>query len=483
MAARALPDLVARIRVDSSGVDTAMTNLVGSFGRANLALAGVAAGIGILILGTKSMIDISLKHQQAENDLTQAVEAHNAAIGKSVAVHVDVSRQIAAHNVALRHLAEVEAGMPTKHRATTLELMHLADAHQRVKETANALAAAEAVQTERTDASSINLAKYQSTVDEFIKTNRRYISDQSEVVEGYAKLTRAGLSQTEVQLDMNRAVDLAALKHISLSDAVDLLQKAEVGRLRGLIDLGVSTGKYTDAQGNLINGTKDVGRAMDELDKKTAHGRETLIPLIQAENELNNTWQSFAIKYGPAFIAEMTAVVNWVNANMPTWLHWASVLDHIAGQLAAIPGLIAATGEFGKGLVAGAGGGSGHAVPPGPWSMSVVWDSKTGRYEQSGPLPEHDYVDVFTGVVMNALSGNPANARGLQYGGSMIPGGIYRIGEVAAETVVMHPSGGASVIPDGGRGGGGDTFHFHQVQTDPWQTANEIAWAKKTRRI
>ena len=46
--ARALPDLVARVRLDSTGVDSALENLVGSFGKANLALAGVAAGLGLI---------------------------------------------------------------------------------------------------------------------------------------------------------------------------------------------------------------------------------------------------------------------------------------------------------------------------------------------------------------------------------------------------------------------------------------------------
>ena len=65
MASRALPDLVARIRVDSSGVDSAITSLIGSFGRADLALAGVAAGIGLLVVGGRSMIDIAEKHEAA----------------------------------------------------------------------------------------------------------------------------------------------------------------------------------------------------------------------------------------------------------------------------------------------------------------------------------------------------------------------------------------------------------------------------------
>jgi hypothetical protein len=55
---RALPDLVSRIRVDSSGVDAAIMSLVHSFGKADIALAGVAAGIGLLVVGGKSIVDI-----------------------------------------------------------------------------------------------------------------------------------------------------------------------------------------------------------------------------------------------------------------------------------------------------------------------------------------------------------------------------------------------------------------------------------------
>jgi len=232
MASRALPDLIARIRVDSTGVDGAMTNLVGSFGRANLALAGVAAGIGLLIVGGKSMIDISEKHQVATLGLSQAYSA---------------------------------AGT--------------------------------------------DLTKYQRNIDDFMLSNRRYVSDQSQVIDGYAKLTRSGLTQAEVQKDMGRAVDIAALKHIDLSEAVDLLVKAEQGRFRGLIDLGISTGKYSDAQGNLVNGTKDVSRAMDELDKKTANGRETLSSLQQSSNTLSNDWQDLANRGGPGLISAIDGAV------------------------------------------------------------------------------------------------------------------------------------------------------------------------------
>src|SRR5437868_11532060 len=93
---RALPDLVSRIRVDSSGVDAAMMSLVQSFGKANLALAGVAAGIGILIVGGKSMIDIAEKHDKATRGLEQAVAAYNSEVGKTPPVVAGVAKAAAA---------------------------------------------------------------------------------------------------------------------------------------------------------------------------------------------------------------------------------------------------------------------------------------------------------------------------------------------------------------------------------------------------
>jgi hypothetical protein len=73
MAARALPDLIARIRVDSSGVDKSMANMVSSFGRANIAVAGLGAAIGLLIVGGKSMIDNTRAFEEAQLSLSQAL--------------------------------------------------------------------------------------------------------------------------------------------------------------------------------------------------------------------------------------------------------------------------------------------------------------------------------------------------------------------------------------------------------------------------
>jgi hypothetical protein len=232
VASRALPDLVARIRLDSTGVDAGLQNLIGSFGKANLAMAGIAAGIGLLIVGGKSMIEISEKHDAAVLGLEQAYRA--------------------AHT---------------------------------------------------------QLSKYQGGIDAFISSNERFISDQSQVIDGFATFTRAGLRQSEVTKDMNRALDLAAIKHIDLSEAVKLINNAEHGRLRGLIDLGITSAKYVDSSGHVINANKNMARVMAELDAKTKGGRNTMTTLTQDSNRLSNDWQHLAQTGGPVLITAIDKVV------------------------------------------------------------------------------------------------------------------------------------------------------------------------------
>src|SRR5882672_860977 len=350
MASRALPDLIARIRVDSTGVDGAITNLVGSFGRANLALAGVAAGIGLLIVGGKSMIDISEKHQVATLGLSQAYSA---------------------------------AGT--------------------------------------------DLTKYQRNIDDFMLSNRRYVSDQSQVIDGYAKLTRSGLTQAEVQKDMGRAVDIAALKHIDLSEAVDLLVKAEQGRFRGLIDLGISTGKYSDAQGNLVNGTKDVSRAMDELDKKTANGRETLSSLQQSSNTLSNDWQDLANRGGPGLISAIDGAVKkgdelyqWFDRIGKDDALWATIDWRLV--------------EMGKWI---------HSYLVVPMQEFGAWldtDRQKTASNAAANVGRYGYAGGRGTATIDSSIGGRAS------GGPVLPGSVYTVGEEGPETLVMDPRGRGGVV-------------------------------------
>jgi hypothetical protein len=148
----------------------------------------------------------------------------------------------------------------------------------------------------------LNLGQQQTLLTNFMQTNRDYISNQSDVINSYAQLLRTGLDQVQVQRVMNDALDLAALKGISYTDAVQALSNAEFGRMRGLIDLGITTAKYTDANGNLVLAQHSVAQSMAEVDAKLSKGRDTLTPLTRATNDLSNDWQDLAIKAGTPLI-------------------------------------------------------------------------------------------------------------------------------------------------------------------------------------
>jgi hypothetical protein len=138
-------------------------------------------------------------------------------------------------------------------------------------------------------------------IDGFLQKNAKYIDNQYAARDSIAELTRAGLSQSEVQRVMNDAIDLAALKHISLSQAVTTLNDAEHGRMRGLIDLGVTTSKYTDVNGNLIQSQHSVAQSMAEVDRAVHGGRNSLTDLTTTGDELGKTWQDLTEKMGGPF--------------------------------------------------------------------------------------------------------------------------------------------------------------------------------------
>src|SRR5229473_1284876 len=206
---------------NATGVKEAQAGFLGM----SSGLTALIAGIGLAVVAGKSAVEISEKHQKAEKDLAQAIDATGG---------------------------------------------------------------------------NLNTAK--GFLDAFIGSNRAYVDDQSQVIDGYAALLRSGLSQTEAQKDMNRALDLAGLKNISLAEAVDIINKAEHGRVRGLVDLGITSGKYVDSSGNVIDANHNMAKVMAELDAKTAHGRDTMTETSQVTHKLGNDWQDIANIAGPPLI-------------------------------------------------------------------------------------------------------------------------------------------------------------------------------------
>ena len=94
------------------------------------------------------------------------------------------------------------------------------------------------------------------------------IKSSEGLTSGFFELASKQKFRDQDSQEITRMADLAsvAVEHLQaaeraepraerarfLAEAVDLINKAEHGRLRGLIDLGIVTKNYTDAEGNLI---------------------------------------------------------------------------------------------------------------------------------------------------------------------------------------------------------------------------------------
>ncbi len=392
-------------------------------------MAGVAAGIGLLVIGGKSMLDIYEKQEVASNGLKQAVDAHNSSLAIQGRVVVDVTKQedaliIARNGAKTAQIAYTDAVHKhgAKSQAAQLAAMRLQDAHIRLANAQEALTKAQEKNSAGTQQQKISYDQLQQQIDDFINHNRQYISDQTEVTNGYAKLVRSGLDVNETQRVMNDAVDLAALKHISLSDAVDTLNAAEHGRMKGLIDLGITTKQLTDANGNLLKGQNAVGAAMNEVDKKVAHGRDTLTDMQKSSNDLNNSWQDLAKAGGPKLEGVLADVVGIADLTMKFFQamgHDNSLWNAIEDRLIAIAKWLRS-----------------YIVDPLQWINQNIWIPGATSGPSGSGAPN-------MGQGQSTRSGRRAG------GGPVLPDGTYTVGENGPETLVMGSRGGY-VIPNGG---------------------------------
>jgi len=264
----------------------------------------------------------------------------------------------------------------------------------------------------------LSLSEADRFLSTFIDTNRAYISDQSLVVDGYAALLRSGIPVAEAQKDLNRALDLAALKNISVQEATNLLILAEHGRTRGLIDLGITTTKYTDAQGNVINQGKNMALVMAEVDARTAGARDTTTQTTQATNRLSNDWQDIANNVGPPLLSLLDGVLRGA--------------DFIVQKLKEL----GANKDWADVVSAGFGGIQNTVV-------GLIQDVQTlvGWLQNA--------VNWLHATSQASSSVSQLGSSGRQHGGPVFAGGVYRVGESGPETLVMG-SGGGMVIPGGG---------------------------------
>src|ERR1044072_9388802 len=73
------------------------------------------------------------------------------------------------------------------------------------------------------------LAAHEAQIQDFLETNKRVIADQYDTRTALAAVVRAGHDNTEAFRILTRALDMAAIKHESVSDAATTLIKVFAG--------------------------------------------------------------------------------------------------------------------------------------------------------------------------------------------------------------------------------------------------------------
>lgn len=122
------------------------------------------------------------------------------------------------------------------------------------------------------------LADYQSGIDDFINSNRKYISSEYDVKDAFAAGIRAGFDYQMTLRLVNDALNLSAAAHIDLSAAMDDLIKLKTGRAsQEFANLGIQIKGAVDPLKEVGAETKKVA----EADKLKAEADRALAEDIQ----------------------------------------------------------------------------------------------------------------------------------------------------------------------------------------------------------
>lgn len=251
-----------------------------------------------------------------------------------------------------------------------------------------------------------SLDRHKEAIQNFIAENAKYIEDQYDTETAMAAVLRAGFSTEEMLRIVNDALDIAAIKHIAVSDAVNIEINSLIGNRNTLKQLGVSQAEYDAIMKDKTLSTAQKHAALlDLIEQKYKSGKQSLGELKESQNELNISWQEFTAKIGPPLL------VVWGKINQ---------------ALATAVGL-----------------------------LSVYYDllGKIGDLERA----------ALKGGGSNAPTGPGFNPRGARAGGGPVGGGDYLVGEQGPE--VRHFGAAGSIVPNHalGGGGGGHHFHFHDA--------------------
>ncbi|MFN2466132.1 MAG: hypothetical protein ABR598_07700 [Candidatus Dormibacteria bacterium] len=272
---RALPDLVARLRLDRTqwtaglvatqadlrGFGVAVASNVGgaeALGRAldqQLAPAHARAGTGArahaAALDTTSL---SMKKiELASSDATRV-------LGESGAGFDRISGRLSALSQLQGGLGLATLGAAAAFGVTVEAGRSLIENSEKNEKAIRSLEQAYA-------SAGLEFKNYSGQLDGFIQHNAKYISSQYEAKEAMAQLIRAGFDQEKATHLLNNAVDLSAISGESLKTTTEALTSAMIGgRAAALIPFGISMKELNKDHLDAEQSMKDLTRTETELE-------------------------------------------------------------------------------------------------------------------------------------------------------------------------------------------------------------------------
>lgn len=271
-----------------------------------------------------------------------------------------------------------------------------------------------------TDTQKLNYDKVKGSVEDFIQTNKAYISNQYDVIAAAGNIVRAGHDEKDTMRLLNDALDLSAIKHEDVSEAAKQLVLAENGNAKALRELGISTTEYSDIMKNkkLTAEQKDA-ELLALIESKTKNGRDATDSLKQSQDKLTTDWQNFTTTIAPQVVSGQ----NSINDALDTGVQ---ILDLTAQLLQKLPAAYAnlSSDQLAQSEAAAKARGLGSAG--------------------TGPSPT-------AGTGLTGSSGIAQRTQHRAGGGPVSPGEAYTVGESGPETLVMGDTGGR-IIPAGNDG-------------------------------
>jgi len=182
----------------------------------------------------------------------------------------------------------------------------------------------------------VNTKLAQDDLYAFIQANRDFISNNNDVINAWANLTREGVKQKDISHLMSIAMNIQATEGGTLTDAVTKLQQAEIGRNRGLATQVGLVLKAIPAHATLAQKEKIVAENIAAITKAYGDQPPKLDPLVVATNHLKTDWENIAEKYGPDLITQIAGVAEAIDKGLPSWLNWATTAGNVVSQLLAL---------------------------------------------------------------------------------------------------------------------------------------------------